>query len=168
MEFAPVGSAQFSEADLAKCIINDVQEVFSTMVGIDDLLNLPLVINPVTRLENCVTAMVGLAGSYNGVVCLHAPECLALNFTSGMLGMEVNKVDDEVHDALGEIVNMIAGSIKHQLSRGGTDIRLSIPSVITGKDYFFSVGKPDDMLMLGFATNQKWFMVSTALKKAMA
>ena len=155
-------SAQLKEADFARHMVNHVREVFSTMVGINDLLHLPPVINPTTHFENSITAMVGLVGAYNGIVSLHAPRNLALNFTSGMLGVEVNDVDDDVYDALREITNMIAGGFKQHLSKGGLDIRLSTPSVITGNDCFFAVGRLDNALQLGFATNDGWFLVNAA------
>ncbi len=158
-------TAPFNESDLASRVISDVQEVFGTMVGIHDLLPLPLMTDLVTHFENSVTAMVGLVGAYSGVVCLHAPRNLALDFTSGMLGVEVAELDEDVHDAMGELANMIAGAFKHHLSSNGTDIKISLPSIITGNEYFVSAGKPDDTLSLGFATSQKCFLVSAVLEK---
>jgi len=164
--FPPIsGTASFDEADLARRVICDVQELFRTMVGRDDLLHLPLMVDPVTHFEECVTAMVGLAGSYNGMISLHAPRNLALDFTSGMLGMEAAGLDEEVHDAMGELANMIAGAFKHHLSSTGLDIRISLPSIITGNEYFIATGKPDDTLSLGFATDREWFLVSAVLER---
>jgi len=150
---------------LAMRISCDVQNVFSSMVGMHDLLPLPLMTDIVTHFENSVTAMVSLAGAYSGVVSLHAPRNLALNFTSGMLGMEVAEIDGDVHDAMGELANMIAGAFKGHLSSGGADIRISLPSIIAGNEYFISTGKPDDTLSLGFATAQECFLVSAVLEK---
>lgn len=150
---------------LAKGLVSDIQEVFSTMVGMEDLLHLPIEIEPMTHFENCVTAMVGLAGTYNGRVSLHANLDLAMNVTSKMLGIAVNDFNDDVTDALGEIDNMIAGSFKQHLSNGGADIKLSIPSVVTGKEYFVSSGNADDTLTLRFATDEDWFVVSVVLEK---
>ena len=152
-----------TESDLLKGMIRDVQEVFSTMVGKDNLLHLPLMLDPITHFEGCVTAMVAMAGTYNGVVSLHAPQKLALDFASGMLGMDMTELDSDVHDALGEIANMIAGSFKHYLSKGGTDVRLSTPSVIAGKDYSVSAGNPGDTLTLCFAADEQCFLVNAFL-----
>jgi chemotaxis protein CheX len=159
-----VTSLGLTEGDLLNGMINDIQEVFSTMVGMNDLLHLPLMLNHITHFEGCVTAMVGMAGTYNGVVSLHAPQKLALDFASGMLGMEVTEVDDDVHDAFGEIANMIAGSFKHYLSKGGSDIRLSTPSVIAGDDYSVTAGGPNDTLVLCFASEKHCFLVNAFVK----
>lgn len=165
MEYAHPGTIQLNEADLVCRVVGDIREIFSTMVGRDDLLHLPLQINPIDPLQDSVTAMVGLLGSYNGLICLHTPLNLALKFTSGMLGEEVNRPGNEVHDAMGEIANMIAGSFKQHLSKGGLDIRLSTPSVISGTEYFAAAGKPDATLSLGFAADKAWFMVSATLER---
>ena len=151
---------ELTEDELVKRLAGDVREVFSTMVEMEDLLHLPMLIETVTQFENCVTAMVGLAGTYNGLVSIHAPLRQALDITAGMLGQEVTAFNEDVRDALGEIANMIAGSFKQHLSKGGADIRLSTPSVITGKEYTVAARNPDETLSLHFATDESWFVVS--------
>jgi chemotaxis protein CheX len=154
-----------SEDELLKQLTRDVEEVFCTMVGREDLLHLPLHVAPETHFKDCITAMVGFAGVYNGLVSLHAPKKLALAFTSGMLGMEVGDLNDDVRDALGEITNMIAGSFKQHISRGGADIKLSTPSIVSGVDYFVNAGNSLDTLTLRFASEEEWFIVSIVLEK---
>lgn len=153
-----------AEADLVQLVIKDVGEIFSTMVGVDGINHLPQEVPAVTQFRNSVTAMVGLAGSCNGVVCLHTSPELARTFTAQMLGMDVSEVEDDVGDALGEIANMIGGSFKHHLSNGGNDIKLSTPSVVTGSDYSFSSGHPGDTLSLLFNVEAEEFMVSVVLE----
>lgn len=165
MNSALCTDAEFNESDLARRIVIDIKEIFSSMVGRDDLDHLPDLIDPVTPLENCVSAMVGMIGSYNGIVCLHTPKHLALDFASGMLGMDVAEVENEIHDAMGEIANMIAGVFKQHLSSGGLDIRLSTPSVATHEEYCITAGGPDGTLSLGFAAANKLFVVSASLKR---
>jgi chemotaxis protein CheX len=154
-----------SEEELLKHLTRDVEEVFGTMVGMENLLHLPLQVAPETHFKDCITAMVGFAGLYSGLVSLHAPKQLALAFTSGMLGMEVADLNDDVRDALGEITNMIAGSFKQHISRSGTDIKLSTPSIVSGDDYFVNAGHTLDTLTLRFATDEEWFIISIALEK---
>ena len=154
-----------SEEELLKLLIGDVKEVFCTMVGMEDLLHLPLHVAPETHFKDCITAMVGFAGVFNGLVSLHVPKKLALVFTSGMLGMEVGDLNDDVRDALGEITNMIAGSFKHHISRGGTDIKLSTPSIVSGDDYYVNAGNSLDTLTLKFASEEEWFITSIVLEK---
>jgi chemotaxis protein CheX len=152
-----------TEADLARQLASDVGEIFSTMVGIEDV-QISHEVEAVTHFTNSVTAMVGLAGTCNGMVCLHTSQTLALIFTAQMLGMDESEVGDDVNDALGEIANMIGGSFKHHLSNGGDDIKLSTPSVVTGTTYSFSSGRPGDTLTLLFNAKGEEFMVSVVLQ----
>lgn len=158
-------SIELTEEELVKLLIADVREVFSTMVGIEDLLHIPSLVEPMTHFENCVTAMVGMAGTYSGLVSIHTPLNLALQITSGMLGMEVTEINEDVNDALGEIANMIAGSFKLHLTRCGADIRISTPSVVSGTEYAFTAGNTQDTVTLRFATDDDWFIVSITLDK---
>jgi len=117
-----------NEDVLTKQLIRDVKDLFSTMVGMDDLLHLPLEINPVNHFSGCISALVGLAGSYNGLIRLHVPSELARNHDEhNMLDQDVTTFDDDMQDALGEVANMIAGSFKQHLTNSGLDIRLSTP-----------------------------------------
>lgn len=152
-----------TEEQLVKLIHDDVQGIFTTMVGIEDLLHLPIQVDAQTHFNDCITAMVGFAGTYDGILNLHVPQTLALSFTSSMLGMEVTELGEDVSDALGEIANMIAGSFKQHLSRGGNDIHLSTPSIVTGKEYVLSSGSAGDTLTLLFDTCEQWFMVSIVI-----
>ena len=153
-----------TEEVLVKLFYGDVQDVFTTMVGVEDLLHLPLQVDPRNHFSDCTTAMVGFAGLFNGLVSLHVPNKLALSFTSSMIGMEVTELNDDVSDALGEIANMIAGSFKHHLSKDGHEVRLSTPSVITGKDYMISSGSLADTLTLLFDSSDEWFLISVVVE----
>jgi chemotaxis protein CheX len=157
-------SMHTDEALLSQQLIRDVREVFGTMVGLEDLLHLPIQIDPVTNFTDCVSSLVGLAGTYNGLVSLHMPSSLALTTTSSMLGMEVTELDDDVSDAMGEIANMIAGSFKLHLSKSGMDVHLSTPSVVYGKEYVISLGNNPEQITVRFATDDDWFMVAVAFE----
>jgi chemotaxis protein CheX len=154
-----------SEDDLIKSLIKDVQDVFVNMVGVEDLMHLPIQVDVTTHFKECLTAMVGLAGTYNGLVSVHLPWPLAISFTSLMLGMEVTEIDDDVNDAMGEIANMVAGSFKQHLSKGGSDIQLSTPSVVNGSDYVVSSGSNLENITLKFASDEEWFMVSLSIEE---
>ena len=157
-----IRSLETTEDLLARKLMHDVKDIFGTMVGLEDLLHLPIQIDPVTNFTDCISSMVGLAGHYNGLVSLHMPSKLAIRATCSMLGMDVAEAGDDVNDALGEIANMIAGSFKQHLSKGGMDIHLSTPSVVYGKEYVITLSNNPDQIALRFATDDDWFMVVVA------
>jgi chemotaxis protein CheX len=155
-------SLNTTEELLSKHLIHDVRDIFGTMVGLEDLLHLPVQIDPVTEFKDCISSLVGLAGTYNGLVSLHMPSTLALTATSSMIGVEVDNLGDDVTDAMGEIANMIAGSFKHHLSKSGLDTHISTPSVVYGKEYIITLGNNSNQIVLRFATDDDWFMVAVA------
>jgi chemotaxis protein CheX len=142
----------------------DVQDIFTTMVGVEDILHLPLQVDPRTHFNDCATAMVGFAGLFNGLVSLHFPQSLALSFTSSMIGMEITELNEDVNDALGEIANMVAGSFKHHLSKDGHEVRLSTPSVVKGKEYVITPGGLANSLNLLFDSSGEWFLISIVIE----
>ena len=159
-----LATINMTEEELFSSLSKDVQDIFINMVGVEDLTLLPIQIDVTTHFSKCLTAMVGLAGTYNGLLCVHLPWPLAISFTSSMLGMEVTEIDDDVNDAMGEVANMIAGSFKQHLSKGGSDIHLSTPSVVNGADYVVSSGSNMENITLKFASKDECFMVSLSIE----
>jgi chemotaxis protein CheX len=89
--------------------------------------------SPTSRFN--VTAVVGLAGKLSGVISVRCQENAAKLMASRMLGVELDKVGQELSDALGEVCNMVAGNFKNKISGLGDGCMLSPPSVITGENY---------------------------------
>lgn len=83
-----------------------------------------------------VTAVIGFDGEYRGVLSLHCPEAIALRIAEGMLGIKPEDIDDDVRDAVGEVVNILGGEVKSFLSPGGLEVALSTPEVFYGNDEF--------------------------------
>jgi chemotaxis protein CheX len=141
---------------------NDVREIFSTMVGMQ--ISPAQTAETVTKFTDCVTAMIGFAGSYNGMISVNTPQKLALAIASEMLGMEITECDDDVRDALGEIANMVGGSFKHHFVKDGHEVRLSTPSVMSGEEYVMTAGSAPATLTLSFPYQEDHFLVSVYLE----
>ena len=106
-------------------------EVFEMMVGS------PLALADQTTLP-CIadyTAMIGLAGDLCGVLSFRCSNESAAQIAGKMLGMEECPSAESIRDALGEICNMVAGSFKAQISDLAAQCMLSVPMVVSGKDY---------------------------------
>ncbi len=160
-------SVHLTEEEMARYVIDATKEVFSTMVMMDVEDCFPL-LEPVTKFSCSITGMVGLVGTYSGVMSIHCPRPLALKITSNMLGMEVEEVEqaeEDVNDALGEIANMLGGQVKMVLSTGGMDINISIPTVISGEAYSINSMAESDCVIIPFNTGEERFLVSLKLKK---
>ena len=157
-------AVQMQEEDLAGYVIHATKEVFNTMVMLDLEDSYPLR-EPVTTFHCSVTGMVGLAGTYTGILSIHCPRSFALRITSNMLGMDVEEVGEDVNDALGEIANMLGGYVKQILSKGGLDINLSIPTVISGEEYTVNSMSDSNCVIIPFTNEGERFLVGLKLRK---
>jgi chemotaxis protein CheX len=157
-------STSFTEELIAGYVIDATREVFSTMVMMDITDEFPLK-EPVSRFKCSITGMVGFAGTYSGVISIHCPVELALKVTSNMLGIECDEVNDDLNDAIGEIANMLGGSVKQVLSKGGLDVKLSIPTVISGEDYTVNSLSDNDCVVVPFTMEGFTLLVGLTLKK---
>ncbi|GFO68260.1 chemotaxis protein CheX [Geomonas limicola] len=154
-----LGAVNLSEDEVRLKIAEITKGVFSTMVMLEVVDQFPLT-EPVTSFHETLTSMVGLAGSYTGLLALHCPKALALKVASNMLGMEVAEIDDDVNDALGEMANMVGGDVKHIFSPKGSDLNLSTPTVIYGGDYHLESISEAGTLVLPFECDGERFLLS--------
>jgi chemotaxis protein CheX len=157
-------SVHLTEDEMAKHVIDATKDVFSTMVMLDVEDSFPLQ-ESVTKFCCSITGMIGLVGTYSGVLSIHCPQSLAVKITSNMLGMEPDEVGEDLNDALGEIANMLGGHVKMVLSKGGMDINISIPTVICGEEYTINSMAESDCVIIPFNTEGERFLVSLKLKK---
>ena len=79
-----------------------------------------------------VNGVIGLSGRIAGSVVLSLSEAVAVKAASTMLMTELTEVDEDVRDAVGELVNMVAGGAKAKLAQ--YDLCVGLPNVITGQD----------------------------------
>lgn len=82
-----------------------------------------------------ITSMVGLAGQLCGMLSVRCTQKLAALMASKMLGTDPDAMGPEMADACGEVCNMVAGNFKNKISGLNDGCMLSVPTVVTGKDY---------------------------------
>ncbi|MDR2842108.1 MAG: chemotaxis protein CheX [Spirochaetaceae bacterium] len=90
-----------------------------------------------------ITALVGLAGKARGAVAISMNKTLALKVVEKMTGTLFDDLNCDVSDALGELVNIIAGRGKKYFENT-LPMVISVPTIIYGEKYLFSwqVPKP--------------------------
>jgi chemotaxis protein CheX len=164
LDAAVLSDANVTEETVRASIAEITKGVFATMVMLDVVDREPLT-EPVITFHETITSMVGLAGSYSGILAIHCPKNLALKITSSMLGMEVTDIDDDVNDAMGEIANMVGGDVKHIFSPKGSDINLSIPTVIYGSDYVLESMSSAESLVMPFDCGEERLLLSFKIGK---
>jgi chemotaxis protein CheX len=78
-----------------------------------------------------VIGFIGLAGDFAGYVSIHVTRQQATDFTARLIGVDIAEVtsEDEIRDAVGEITNMLAGSVKTALTTLGL-VEVALPTVV--------------------------------------
>ena len=128
---------------LAKTVV----EVFSTMVG---AAVTPMEAAPAGPM--CLTGMVGIAGATRANFILRCSDEAASDLAAQMLGIPSDDPGSRkaAHDALGEVCNIVAGYFKAKVGLGEA-CKLSVPTIISGRDYCFHSRNTYDRLELSVA-----------------
>jgi len=119
-----------------------VEEVFHLMLGVDCRRE---AMPPAIEAET-VTAVVGFGGVLSGACVFRTGGSAAMKVAARMTGMEFAEIDDTVKDGIGEICNMLAGAWKGKVPNLAANCGLSVPAVITGRDYRIHVQAPEFQL----------------------
>ncbi|WDP89821.1 MAG: chemotaxis protein CheX [Desulfobacter sp.] len=82
-----------------------------------------------------VTGVIGLTGVAHGTIAVTFEESCILTVVSNMLGEEMETLNEDISDAVGELTNMISGQARKELDEIGKVFKAAIPSVITGKNH---------------------------------
>ena len=121
--------------DLKTFITNAVNGVFETMLSMDVEVSEE---DSQSNIEGRrIVGSVSLAGKVMGNVSIHVNEDFARLITAAMLEMETDEIEDEdeIHDVIGELSNMVGGDLKSRFCDANLDCELSIPSITSGSDF---------------------------------
>jgi len=149
----------------AQDIAAATQEIFSSMVMLDVTPGEPFE-RADSNLVDSVSGIIGLAGTIKGMLAIHLPDKAALAITTAFLGMDVEEIDEDVCDAVGELANMLGGSMKTILDPGGSNVQLSVPSAIHGEEYAVDCLADAELVTVPFAFNGETFMVELQISEA--
>lgn len=144
--------------------IISTSEVFKTMVGAEPRKE-EVYVRDEKEFVNEISGVIGLAGDANGFVIISMPESLALKIYKSFAGEEKDAIDPDVTDAIGEILNMIAGGAKQIFSRLGVRFKISIPNVILGKDHKIAKQRTTKSLCVKFSLEGSIFVIEAALQE---
>jgi len=144
-------------------VIEAAKSVFSMMAGMD-IENGDISKEDKTRAD--VTGIIGLSNDrVKGSIAISFPDKVGRKAVSNMLSLKEEEITEEdLKDGIGEITNMIAGEINNRM---GNIFRLSLPSVITGKDHIISFSNKGLPMLFQFkiTEDEKFYLLSTFEEK---
>ena len=120
------------QAEYINPFIASLSNAFQTMLGCE-VERGAITLKSNTSPKHEVSGIIGLSGKAVGTVVLSLSESVALKAASTMLMCEVNEINEDVVDAVGELTNMVAGAAKAELEE--YELAVSLPNVITGRDH---------------------------------
>lgn len=113
--------------------IKTTKNLFETMFQMNVEVGAPSVKAP-NSAGHDVSGIIGLSGDVDGAVVLSFPMATAQRVVSLFTGVEISaESHEDLSDAVGELVNMVAGGAKAQFD--GKSISISVPSVVIGADH---------------------------------
>lgn len=151
------------KAEILNSFISATVDALQTMAGVAPRRGAP-------RLKGAqeqsfdVSGVVGITGQVKGFVVLSFRESAVLHVVGGFLGEKVERVDDQVSDAVGELANIVAGGAKRVLSEEGYELTISIPTVIVGKSHVIARPSGIPCFEVPFETDRGPFCVELCLK----
>jgi chemotaxis protein CheX len=148
-----------------KPFVNATLNTFKAFVGFDLIAGNPHFTGRTVEFDQDISAVIGLSGNIRGAVVVSMKKDFALKLTDTLVGMPHTELDDDAVDAIGEIVNIIAGNIKSEVA-GGEKIVISLPTVIKGSDHSFAwPGKQSRILCIAFKYEKYCFHLLVDMEK---
>lgn len=144
--------------DVGQAIIDGTEEVFSTMLMVDLDTGKPIE-GKGGDVESNLTSMLGLGKDIKGMLAVHCPAVVAKDITGTFLGLEMQELDDDVKDAIGEIANMVAGNLKIFFQEHDIDIELAIPTTVVGKSFRTAGMSEATRVAVPFSMNGATFLI---------
>ena len=142
-------------------LIHVVDEIFSSMAGMK-LMPTTSLFRP-DHSSGYVVSVVQIVGDWQGAVRLDTDLELCRQVCSRFIGVEPAALSaDDIRDAAGELANITGGSVKALLA---PTCSLSLPSVVMGKNYEFSVLQGKVIQESSFAHESGGLLVSVLEKE---
>jgi len=110
------------------------ESVFREFIGAELITERPFFADKNDPHDWDISAVIGLTGEARGAVVISMKKPLALKLTNVLTGAEHEDLDDEVIDAIGEIINIIAGNAKRGLEESFRLV-ISLPTIVRGKKH---------------------------------
>jgi chemotaxis protein CheX len=112
-----------------------------------------------------VSGIVGITGAVKGTVSITFDEFSILKIVSNMFGEEMQEINPEISDAVGELTNMISGQARQEIEKTGKLLHGAIPTVITGKNHKLISMTKGPKIAIPFKTDAGNFTVEVCLER---
>lgn len=143
--------------------VASVQGVFESMLQMSVEVGSP----SIKESPSCtydVSGIIGMSGGVEGNVVLSLPVAVAERIVSTLVGATVSHEDEDFGDAIGELINMIAGSAKARFETA-EPVNITCPSVVFGSSHGVLTSKGSITVVIPCTCDCGEFAIEVALQK---
>jgi chemotaxis protein CheX len=145
--------------------INATRKLMEMMVGIKDFRKKEVSVDQQMNVVCDVSAIIGVTGDCTGSIVLSFTNSVATKMLSKLLGEPVKEFNDDVCDAVCEMVNIIAGNASAELNEKRVGrMERSLPNVIYGNGHAIKSPQHAPVVNLVFETELGDFALQVSLK----
>ena len=145
--------------------INATRNLMTIMAGIKDFKKKELILDQQMRTTFDISAVIGVTGDCRGSIVLSFSKKVAVQILARLVGEPVTEFDDDICDAVGEMVNVISGNAQAELLESGIgNFDRSLPNVIVGKDHVVRHPQNTPCINIFFERELGGFAVQVSLK----
>lgn len=152
------------DVNIINPFINATLNILETMAFVKSEAGKPYLKNDDIA-QGDVSGVVGFTGEANGTVSVTFNELCILKIVSNMFGEEMQEINEEISDAVGELTNMISGQARKELAEIGKVFQGTIPTVVTGKNHKLETKTKGPKVAIPFKTDFGSFTIEVCLDK---
>lgn len=121
--------------DIKNVLVNSITDVFDMMLSME--IQISEDTQPIESNGNLILGSINFMGDVVGIVNIQVSEAFSKEMVGSMLDMDPDEIEgpEEIQDVVGELCNMVGGTLKSALCDAGMECELSTPAIIAGSDY---------------------------------
>ena len=150
------------DIEIANHFINAVVVAFQTMASITAIPGKFYVKHDRNSL-GLITAIIDVAGHRRGSIAASFSRGSAEALVRGMLGDDVEDLEQDMRDAVGEITNMISGRARAGIAEAGIVLHGSTPALLIGDNIKVEHKTNSPVIVIPFTTSFGPFAVEFCL-----
>jgi len=149
----------------AKPFVKATLNTFKACAGFDLVVGNPHFSGRTRGVQQDISAIIGFSGDIRGAVVISMKKELVIKLADKFAGGQHSEIDSDAVDAIGEVINIIAGNIKREVP-DGDKIEISLPTVIKGSGSSFSwPGRRSRSLCISFKYMEETFYLLVDMEK---
>jgi chemotaxis protein CheX len=152
------------DVEIINPFVEGAVHVLKTMASTDARAEAPYVKKDRVA-KGDVSSVIGLTGEAKGTVSVTFTGACILDVVSRMFGEQMEDLNEEIGDAVGEIANMISGYARQKLEERGRSLKAAIPTVVMGKDHRLSYKTNCSVIAIPFTTDSGKFTIEVCFEE---